>query len=312
MTDVLIEDFSLVENLPPSRRIVIAIDGRDRQGKTHFCFTAPSPIMYFDFDMGSEGMAEKFVADSVMQGQFEHAGKIIVRSRPFVVRPPEASGTESNKDNQDLAKQEWLRLWNGYLHGLSKPIIQHKGKAYKARTIVIDTGSEMEELMRIAWFGKLTQVASFLYRERNSIMRDLVRRALESDVNVIFTHKLSAEWTKNAGGDQAKQSKTGAYERKGYEEMAHLVQANLFAYRCPPPGSIPVVWKYKPGTGEPHSWTAAPRDGSTSGFVVRCLDSRQNPELEGFEWEGEAATFANVAMLLQPGSTDADWANAHD
>jgi hypothetical protein len=164
----------------------------------------------------------------------------------------------------------------------------------------------MYELLRLAWFGKLVQVPTFKYRETNSIMRDIVRAALESDVNVILTHKMKAEWKKGSGDE--KQSKSGAFERAGFEEMGHLVQANLFAYRAPLHGAADAKWKFKPGSGEAHEWVAEARaEKGDLGFRVRFLDSRHDPTLEGIELMNEVATFTQVAMMIHPDSTEGDW-----
>lgn len=289
---VLIPEFQLSQNVPRKRRIVIAIDGRERQGKTHFCLTAPGPIVYLDFDMGGEGVVEKAQAK----------GKTIIRTAPFVARPPETT----DEDVQVLSQAEWDRFKKSYDAFLTKPALSVNGVKVKARTVIIDTGTEMYELLRLAWFGKLTQISSFKYRETNSIMRDIVRAALESDVNVILTHKMKAEWKKGAGDD--KQSKTGAYERAGFEEMGHLVQANLFAYRAPLFGASDAKWKFKPGSGEAHEWTTTARaERGDLGFRVRFLDSRHDPTLEGIELTDDGATFTDVARMIHPDTTEDDW-----
>jgi hypothetical protein len=289
---VLIPEFQLSQDVKRKRRIVVAIDGRERQGKTHFCLTAPGPIVYLDFDMGGEGVVEKAQAK----------GKTIIRTAPFVARPPETT----SEDVQELSVIEWERFKKSYDAFLTKPALMVGKEKVKARTIIIDTGTEMYELLRLAWFGKLVQVPTFKYRETNAVMRDIVRSALESDVNVILTHKMKAEWKKGAGDE--KQSKSGAYERAGFEEMGHLVQANLFAYRAPLPGAASAKWKFKVGTGEAHEWVADARSEKDDlGFRVRFLDSRHDPTLEGIELQNDTATFTDVARMIHPDTTEKDW-----
>ena len=306
--EILIPDFSLIEAGASVHRLVVAIDGRQRQGRTHFSLTAPDPIVLMDFDMGTEGMVEKFLMP-MPEGaspveKFEMGGKTILRSKPFIVKPPEVT---DEMGGEDLAKAEWERFRNAYVHVLNEPVMRRHGKPVYARTLVVDTSTELYELLRLYWFGKLVQIPTFKYRETNSVMRDLVRHGLESGVNVIFIHKMKAEWKKTGGTDE-KQSKTGAYERAGFEEMAHLVQANLFAYRAPMPDGLPQTWKYKPGMGEAFEWVAEPRAAQDDlGFRVRILDSRHNPNLEGLELSNEMATFPMIAQAMMPDSTLEDW-----
>ena len=41
-------------------RLIISVDGHEKQGKSHFALTAPQPIALFDVDTGLEGVVEKF------------------------------------------------------------------------------------------------------------------------------------------------------------------------------------------------------------------------------------------------------------
>lgn len=304
---VLLPGFHFSTNDASHPRVVIAVDGRERQGKTHFCLTAPSPIVYFDFDLGAEGVMGK--ADAPKR---EAPGKIIITTEPFISKPAEtfdhiAKPHDREEAAQAHAEAEWKRFHAAFLKAVHEPVLVNaKGQKIAARTIVLDTGSETYEMLRLAYFGKLTQVPTFLYRETNSIMRSIVRESLDSDVNLILTHKLSSEWKKVG----EKQMKSGAYERKGFDEMGHLVQANLFAYRAPLAAAAAAQWKYKVGTGEAHEWLAEPRAAKNDlGFRLRVLDSRHDPNLEGLELQNEDATFANIASMLIEGTTPDDWAD---
>lgn len=304
-TEVLLKDFSLVDGTPPRRRLVISVAGRDKHGKNHLAFTAPGPIVLLDFDIGSEGVVEKFQSGEANNG----VPKVIIRSKPFIVKPPEV--VEGNQDAEKIAEAEWRRFHGAYLRSLREPVVKIHGKAKRARTIIVDTGSEQWELLRLATFGKLVQVPSFKYREVNSIMRDMVRQALDGDVNVIFLHKLDNEWVKtgkDAAGNE-KQAKSGVALIKGFDEMAHLVQANIFSYRAPMADTRPAEWKVKVGLGEADTWTADPRGAGELGFRARIINCRHNPQIEGVELCDDAIDFKTLAQMIVPGTTPEDWAD---
>ncbi len=296
--EVLLSEFQFVQDIKPRRRLILGVDGREKHGKTNFCFTAPDPIVYFDFNLGTEGVVEKHMKD-----------RHILKSRPFVVRTPDAVAEDdaaAGKAEEKHWEAEWDRFHDAYIEALTTPVLRWQNKVADARSIIIDTGTEMYELLRLAKFKKIMQVASYFYRKTNAIMLDLIKHAMDNEVNVIFTHKLKAEWAKGKG-DEAKQAKTGVYERQGWEEMAHAVQANVFCYRAPQEDAQDQRWRIKVGTGEPHDWMAEARDANTLGFRLRVLDSRHNPNLNGFELQDEMITFPKLAAMIVEDSVEEDW-----
>lgn len=52
----------------PMSRVIANVEAKQKAGKTHFCLTAPDPIVFFNFDQGLEGVIEPF----------KKAGKTIV------------------------------------------------------------------------------------------------------------------------------------------------------------------------------------------------------------------------------------------
>lgn len=279
-------------------RIVIAVDGLDKAGKDHFALSAPKPLLLLDFDMGSEGVKGA-----------DHP--LIVKSKPFAFRPTEVIFEEEDENvrAKALVEAAWphhLRFRKTYLDALRKPLVRTPdGRQLMARTIVVDTGSEAWEMMRYAEFGKVTKVMPHHYTAVNSQMRDLVRAALESNVNVIWLHQLKADWNESADG---KARKTGVLNRAGFERMANLVQANFLVYRVPRIDDGKVV---KWGWGEGKFFYApTPREGDADlGFRMVCGNNRHDPSMEGLELANEAIDFRTVARVMLPNSTDEDWAD---
>lgn len=176
------------------RRLICSVSGREKSGKTHFSLTAPDPIMFFNIDIGTEGVV----------GKFQDAGKQIF---VYDVRVPK------NSNN----KEQYAPLWADLKVRLNAAYGVGKG------TIVIDTASEAWELARLAHFGKLSQIMPQHYVEVNNDWRELMRLAYDSDVNTILLHKVKAKYINNI--------RTGEYETSGFGEIGYLVQANLLMYR---------------------------------------------------------------------------------
>jgi hypothetical protein len=53
-------------NSQPKPRLILSIEGLDKSGKSNLAFTAPGPLGYLEFDIGAEGVVEKFQDDKVI------------------------------------------------------------------------------------------------------------------------------------------------------------------------------------------------------------------------------------------------------
>lgn len=242
------------------RRIILALDGLEKQGKTHFALTAPGPIAYMNFDDGDEGVVDKFVTD-----------KQVVKADYRISMGRNDDETSAN------AKTMWQAFVRDYEAALTGQLVVG-GKKLHIRTIVWDTATETWELLRLFRFGKLTQVMPHHYGPVNAEYRRVVRKAFESDVNLILLHKLKAEYENkvNAAGKEVS-NKTGRFVRAGFSEMAFLAQMNAIAYR------------------------------DESGFNMLIKDCRQNMELAGQVIPEPMLDFPTVAGMVFPDSSDEDW-----
>lgn len=186
-------------NSVPKPRLILSVEGLDKSGKSNLAFTAPGPLGYLEFDIGKEGVIEKFQTQ-----------KVILSPNTYQTR------FDTNR-LKEAADAEFTRFTTEYRAGLSA-----------CRSIVIDTATEAWEVLRLARFGKLTKVPPYLYTEANQEYRDLVREAFDGDANLILLHKLKQEW---AEGKDGKMAKTGQYERQGFSETGYLVQMNVRCWR---------------------------------------------------------------------------------
>jgi hypothetical protein len=292
---ILIEGLSEPE--PPRKRVVIAVDGLDKHGKTRFALSAPKPLVYLDFDIGKEGVIEKA----------PNPGGIIT-SEPFLFLPSEITFDIDNEDERTkkvmaAADPQLTRFRKTYLSCLRQPLLSRNGRKLKARTVVVDTGTEAWQLLRLCYLGKISQVKPHHYVEVNGLMRDLVRAAFESDVNVIWLHKLKAEWKDNAEG---KGRKTGTLERDGFEGMSYLVQANLLCYRVPAWQAEEATVKWKSGEGS-FQIPLDPRDTDDLGFRLVVGNSRHDPGLESLILSNDNISFPTIARMMLPATSEEDW-----
>lgn len=180
------------------RRLIVSLSGREKTGKTHFALTAPGPIVFFNVDIGTEGVVGKF--------QEGFAGNLPKQVLIYEVRVPR----ESTKD-------VYVPMWSDL------KIRIHKAYALRAGTVVWDTATEAYELARLAHFGKLSQVMAHNYVEVNNEWRELLRVAYDSTVNTVFVHKMKPKWVNNV--------RTSDYEPSGFSEMDYLSQVNIITYR---------------------------------------------------------------------------------
>lgn len=252
--NTLIPGFVLADGAPRPR-LVVSIEGLDKSGKNHFAFTAPGPLAYLDFDIGDEGVIEKF------------------QNEKMIIRPKSGYSTRFSDGKQKAeATAEFTRFRNDYMTGLKK-----------VRSVVVDTASELWELLRLARLGKLTQVMPHHYVEVNQEYRDLVRMAFENNANLILLHKLKAEWKNGADG---KGNKTGRFERAGFSETGFLVQINLRATRL----------------------EIADRDDADDlGFRLEILNCRQNPSIQGEILRNEMINFQFLGSMVYPDIDPAVW-----
>jgi len=201
--------------LPRKDRLVLCIDGMEKCGKSHLALSAEGPIAYINMDNGLDGVLHKFT------GQ-----------KPISV-------VDISSDPK-LCKTEWDRVEKIYYNLLANPNV---------RTVVWDTTSAAWGLVRMAKYGKLSQVPPQKYVEVNTIFRDLLDDAIRSDKNIILVERLKKAYV---GKDWR-----GNWERAGFGEIGYHVQ---MCVRC---------IKYT----DPN--------GGGSSFGCTITDSRHNPALEG-------------------------------
>jgi len=183
------EGFTLSTGHVVSRRIVAAIDGHEKQGKTAFALTAPGPICFFNFDLGLEGVVEKFENE-----------KEIFRTDFDMECPPKS-------DKQEYYDGIWEEFVQRFRVALDHPDI---------RSIVIDTETESWETIRLAYFGKKDQVMPHHYGPVNEEYMTLLKRVYKTDKNLILLRKMRPKYINDAW--------CGEYEPAGFSKLNYVVQ----------------------------------------------------------------------------------------
>ena len=235
--------FTNAKDMDEFPRIIMSVMGLEKQGKTHFALTAPGPIAMFSTDIGEEGVVSKFTKD-----------------KDIWVMPID----RIDEDAASQAPTEYSRFHSAYISML---------KGDEVRTLVIDTATEIWELLRMARFGRLTQVMPYQYGPVNAEYRALIRDAYKYNKNLILLHKMKSQYIND--------KRTGEWERAGFSDTGFLVQINAQIYRY------------------------SPEDGGE--FVLWIKDCRQNPDLAGEEFEGDMCTFPMIASMIVAGTGPEDW-----
>lgn len=226
------------------RRLIMAIDAERGSGKTHFPLTAPGPIAYLNIDQNSDGVVQKF----------QDKKEIYVTD---IALP------EMDAKNTDAVAEQACEIWqSSFCHDYLGAV-----RDSKVRTIVIDTGTETWELLRLALYGKLTQVISRDYGHANAIYSRLIREVVNTDKNLIITHKLTDEYVNDKS--------TGRRKRAGFKWTGNLVQVEMELWKVP---------------GEPFP-------DKFHGLITKCT---QQPEAEECELVGKDLCYDSLLEMVFP------------
>lgn len=230
--------------------VMVCSSGHEKRGKTHWALTAPGPIAVVSSDTGTLEVCNKF----------KRAGKKIYY---FEYAPLKRAATAETN----------LKIWDTVEKAV-RTAVEDTG----IRTLVVDTGTETWELLRLARFGKLTQVMPHHYGPVNAEFRELLKAVQKRPgLNSVWIHKVKKEYKTNREG---KDSWTGKYERSGFTD---------FGYVCDV-----IVENYL--------------DSESKEFGIRIVDSRyETAEVIGLELTGDMGSFQSLAQLLFPDTEEEYW-----
>jgi len=258
-----LQGFRRARKAPAKKRLIVAVEGKEKSGKTTFGLSAPGPIVYFDSDLGKEGVLEKFVEEKeIWEYEIKTAKEIMI---------------DAETGPQIDAEKEFQRFKRAYYQVLGEN---------RVRTIVLDTATEVWELLRLAFFGRLAQVPPMKYGPANEEYRRLIRAAYSSNKNLILLHRVTDEYVGTIDAKGREHSvRTGKKLRAGFKDTGYLVQVNLVTY-------------YSPEERE---------------FGIQVRDCRQNMGIAGERFQGEIegvgslCSFPFLATAIFPDTELDDW-----
>lgn len=206
---------------PERQRLVVALWGEPKKGKTHLALDFPDPIRLLDLDMGAEDLAPKF------------PGKTIIHA-------PLAPADPTDPASVAQALELFIRAWQWALGEASKD----------GGTVVVDTASQLWRWVQVVKLEQIRQkryraevakkggdeskvdydnvrLYQYDYAEANNAMGNLLRRALSAEgANVVLIHHAQEKYDSSG-------NPTGRLKMRGYAETSAIVPIQVQMYKKP-------------------------------------------------------------------------------
>jgi len=199
------EGFQRVGGGERSYRDIACISGEVGAGKTHYCLTAPDPIVVFNIDRGLEGVVEKeeFEEKEIYQHVIDWSPGGLEES------DLEIRAVELRNEFQEKIKD--AVTW--------------------ARTIVVDTESRLWQLYRYARFGGPNSGNLKDYDRLNQEFEDFINLIKGvKGVNLFLIRSMKDKWGQSGPVSKTTGKKSMAKEGRevwGYEHLPGLVMTEL-------------------------------------------------------------------------------------
>jgi len=219
--------------------------GKTKTGKTRFGLTFPGPIAVLSFDRAIEDVLHEVPGADVVVKDFTRSFKL---------------GEPMTQAQAQAVEAEFAKAYLGAL--------EHKD----IRTVMIDKGTTLWEIMRYAEWGKIDHVKAHHYVGVNSRMRRYLLAFQDSTKNVYIVDDVKEEWDDNG-------KPTGQFKREGFKHTPGLVQV------C---ASFERVEKGKD-------------------FFMTLEECALNSSLIGWKFEGPEIDFRQIAGMVMTDSVAEDW-----
>lgn len=190
--------------MPTSREwmmaVIVGVYGEDKVGKSSFALTLPTPIAFFEFDIGGFGRAAWRFKEQVEEG--------LIVSKKFV--PPQQvsrdkllGGIKLRRSNKVVGMKEiWYEQFlPWYFDILEDKELAPCGKPF--RTLVFDSAPEVWDLCTRTYLQELqeldpsknrVQLLQIEYAESNSRMKALFTGPKEAGKNLVLTHYMTDKY----------------------------------------------------------------------------------------------------------------------
>jgi hypothetical protein len=193
-------------------RLIAAISGHERTGKTDLALTAPEPVWYMSLDRGGNDIVAKFARSKTI-----HVKRFVMPRREKPV---------TKREEGTAVSLVWVPIWEELKAEISAVLANNEG------TLIVDTLSEMYVIHRLAAFGRLSGVRGREYDDINTELRQLMWDIADSAMNVIFIQKMKKEY-KALPGQEGQW--TGGFEPAGYTGFGYEVDCNIRTTSAPSP-----------------------------------------------------------------------------
>jgi len=247
----------------PRRGIFMDITGLEGAGKSSLAMTLAEvgPLGYVDIDQSADRAKKP-------EGKKQRDGIKILPVRYAIGL------------SEETVKANCAEAW----FNLEKRV--GEAAARWAKGVVIDTGTEGWELIRLASFGTLTprgRRMDRLYGPVNAKYRQLHRTVYRTHGKHLITiHQLKEEYVDRLKEGEMQSVRTGKMLRAGFKEIGYLSDLAVRCYR---------------------------EDGEFKAEIQVCKLSPNGPALEGVSVEGDDLNFASI-LALATDTTREDWLRA--
>lgn len=280
LSEVKAAGFTSVRRSP--KRLIANIQGLQKSGKTRLALTARKPIGYIAVEIGGdEGVVDQFIPE----GADSFDGIQVVKIRMEDPVYPNRDDFKNDKDYNDAVSEA--------VQTAAGPAIDVFYAAYYASlnsmaTTVVDTGSDLWEILRLANFGRLEKIPQLAYGQLNKSMDKLIDDAFSAKGNLILLHHMAEKWEnftdEKTGKERGRPS--GVFDMSGYKGVKKKVQATIELWR--------------EDLAEPDETT-----GMLVRFNAQIVDSRHNAMSMGTRLQNEF-TLADIGMAVMT-SKRSDW-----
>lgn len=196
--------FILDSDTEMKRRLIIAIDGESGAGKNRLAFSFPDPIAFLSFDPNYG----KALTEATRQGK-----RVYRRAYTLpIIKPDGKDGEKISKVFGDI----WDMFAIDFMGALRDKSIQ---------TIIIDTATELMELITYAIYGKNVQVMPKERGHAYASYRQVIREVESTDKNLVLLHKMKDEWKNDKS--------TGERIRAGYKDTSFCCTMEVLMHKVP-------------------------------------------------------------------------------
>lgn len=231
-----------LDDLDFKPKLILGVEGERGSGKTALGLSAAMvrpPLTHMRWDFASTGALRAIrkagLNDSVTIRDYIVDLAIDMEKQAFEAKKL-AAELKKNEGRNSKAMAEAIRVADAALAGVKSNaeevyddfLADYKEALTLGGTVLIDTGMELYQAVRLSIFGLLRQVPQMQYEKTNKIMMDLMAMAEGAESNLIFINKLRDDWQEGSDG---KRHMTGKMIPDGWKELEWPAHVMVRTYR---------------------------------------------------------------------------------